>query len=127
MLAIDTDVLVRLPSRNDTRQAFAADQAITKGASVSHLVLAEATRFLGAVSARSPKQMIAALGFSACLVLEIARKAGQLRSPHLPRHLPGCPGHRRCSQVTRWCDREWARSLAASDTQVLAPEVDPST
>ena len=29
MLAIDTDVLVRLPSRNDTRQAFAADQAIT--------------------------------------------------------------------------------------------------
>ena len=93
MLAIDTDVLVRLPSRNDNRQAFAADQAITKGASVSHLVLAEATRFLGAVSARSPKQMIAALGFSACLVLEIAA-----RPANCARHI--CQGTCRVARGT---------------------------
>jgi predicted nucleic-acid-binding protein len=106
MLAIDTNVLVRLLARDDAAQAVAADQAIAKGAWVSHLVLAEAIWVLDAVYARSAKQMIAALdlllvhealvlqdadvvaaalgqfrakpalGFSDCLVLEIARKAG---------------------------------------------------
>ena len=106
MLAIDTNVLVRLLARDDAAQALAADQAVAKGAWVSHLVLAEATWVLDAVYARSAKQMIAALdlllvhealvlqdadvvaaalgqfrakpalGFSDCLVLEIARKAG---------------------------------------------------
>ena len=81
---------------------------MAKGAWVSHLVLAEAIWVLDAVYARTPKQMIAALelllvheslvlqdadtvnaalsqfrakpalGFSDCLVLEIARKAGHL-------------------------------------------------
>ena len=106
MLAVDTHVLVRLLARDDARQAAAADAAIGKGAWVSHLVLAEALRVLDAVYQRTPKQLIAALdvllaheslalqdadvvaaalaqfrakpalGFSDCLVLEIARKAG---------------------------------------------------
>jgi predicted nucleic-acid-binding protein len=106
MLAVDTNVLVRLLARDDARQAAAADAAIAKGAWVSHLVLAEALWVLEAVYQRTPRQLIAALdlllahetlalqdadvvaaalaqfrarpalGFSDCLVLEIARKAG---------------------------------------------------
>ena len=108
MLAIDTNLLVRLLARDDAKQALAADQAIAKGAWISHLVLAEAIRVLDAVYTRTPKQLIAALdllliheslvlqdadvvsaaltqfrakpalGFSDCLVLEIARKAGHM-------------------------------------------------
>ena len=108
MLAVDTNVLVRLLARDDAKQAAAADQAVVKGAWVSHLVLAEAVWVLDAVYARTPRQLIAALelllaheslvlhdadvvasalvqfrakpalGFSDCLVLEIARKAGHL-------------------------------------------------
>ena len=108
MLAVDTNVLVRLLVRDDAKQAVAADQAVAKGAWVSHLVLAETVWVLDAVYARTPKQLIAALdlllvheslvlqdadavaaalaqfrakpalGFSDCLVLKIARKAGHL-------------------------------------------------
>jgi predicted nucleic-acid-binding protein len=108
MLAVDTNVLVRLLARDDVKQAAAADAAIAKGAWVSQLVLAEAVWVLDAVYERTPKQLIAALdllltheslvlqdadvvaaavaqfrakpklGFSDCLVLEIARKAGHL-------------------------------------------------
>ncbi len=108
MLAVDTNVLVRLLVRDDARQALAADQAVAKGAWVSHLVLAEAIWVLDAVYGRTAKQLVAALdlllvheslvlqdadvvgaalsqfrarpmlGFSDCLVLEIARKAGHL-------------------------------------------------
>jgi predicted nucleic-acid-binding protein len=108
MLAVDTNVLVRLLSRDDAKQVAAADAAIAKGAWVSQLVLAESIWVLGAIYERAPKQLIAALelllaheslvlqdadvvaaallqfrakpalGFSDCLVLEIARKAGHL-------------------------------------------------
>lgn len=108
MLAVDTNVLVRLLARDDAKQALAADEAVAGGAWISHLVLAEAIWVLDAVYARTPKQMIAALdllliheslvlqdadvvnaaltqfrakpalGFSDCLVLEIARKAGHV-------------------------------------------------
>ncbi len=108
MLAVDTNVLVRLLARDDARQALVADHAIAKGAWISHLVLAEAIWVLDAVYARTPKQLVAALdlllvhaslvlqdadvvnaalaqfrakpalGFSDCLVLEIARKAGHM-------------------------------------------------
>ena len=108
MLAVDTNVLVRLLARDDARQARAADHAVAKGAWVSHLVLAEAIWVLDAVYGRTAKQLIAALdlllvheslvlqdadvvsaalsqfrakpmlGFSDCLVLEVARKAGHL-------------------------------------------------
>ncbi len=108
MMAVDTNVLVRLLARDDARQAATADAAIAKGAWVSQLVLAEAMWVLDAVYERTPKQLIAALslllahdtlvlqdadvvaaalsqfrakpalGFSDCLVLEMARKAGHL-------------------------------------------------
>ncbi len=106
MLAIDTNVLVRLLARDDAKQAAAADKFIAKGAWVSHLVLAETLWVLGAVYERTAAQQITilemllgheslvlqdadtvtaalahfqrkpALGFSDCLVLEIAKKAG---------------------------------------------------
>jgi len=108
MLALDTNVLVRLLARDDAKQAAAADAAVAKGAWVSQLVLAECVWVLDAVYGRTPKQLTdaldlllahehlvlqdadvvaaalahfrakPALGFSDCLVLEIARKAGQL-------------------------------------------------
>ncbi len=48
MLAVDTNVLVRLLARDDVKQARAADQAIAAGAWISHLVLAEAVWVLDA-------------------------------------------------------------------------------
>ena len=108
MLAVDTNVLVRLLSRDDAKQAAAAEVAVAKGAWVPQLVLAEAVWVLDAVYERTPRQLAAALelllaheslvlqdtdvvaaalaqfrtrpamGFSDCLVLEIARKAGHL-------------------------------------------------
>jgi predicted nucleic-acid-binding protein len=108
MIAIDTNVLVRLLVRDDAKQAALADQFIAKGAWVSHLVLAETLWVLESVYARNAGQLIAALtillthesltlqdadtvsaalahfqskpalGFSDCLVLEIARKAGHV-------------------------------------------------
>jgi predicted nucleic-acid-binding protein len=108
MRAIDTNALLRLLARDDAKQAAAADATVAKGAWVSHLVLAEALWVLDAVYERTAKQLIAALdlllahdslvlqdanvvaaalaqfrakpalGFSDCLVLEIARKAGHL-------------------------------------------------
>lgn len=108
MLAVDTNVLVRLLARDDEKQARLADQFVAKGAWVSHLVLAETVWVLDAVYERSPAQLMAAidllllheslvlqdadtvsaalahfrakpaLGFSDCLVLAIARKAGHV-------------------------------------------------
>jgi predicted nucleic-acid-binding protein len=108
MLAVDTNVLVRLLVRDDAQQARAADQFVAKGAWISHLVLAETLWVLESVYERSAAQIAAALhlllaheslvlqdaetvnraltqfqrkpalGFSDCLVLEIARKAGHL-------------------------------------------------
>lgn len=106
MLAVDTNVLVRLITRDDTRQVAAAEAFIAKGAWVSHLVLAEtvwvlsAAYDLGAAQIATAVEMLidhqeltlqdsdvvvaaleqfrshASVGFSDCLVLEIARKAG---------------------------------------------------
>jgi len=108
MRAIDTNVLVRLVVRDDADQVHAAEEFIASGAWVSHLVLAETTWVLDAVYNRSAEQIATAidmllnhehltvqdadvvaaatenfrkrpaLGFSDCLVLEIARKAGHL-------------------------------------------------
>ena len=106
MRAIDTNVLVRLLTRDDRKQAALADAFVADSAWVSHLVLVEAMWVLSAVYERQPAQLIAALkmllthqhlvlqdaecvaaalahferrpalGFSDCLVLEVARKAG---------------------------------------------------
>lgn len=106
MRAIDTNVLVRLITRDDLRQAVAADRFVEKGAWVSVLALAEATWILGTVyefsaadlatalrmlldhedlTLQDPDVVAAALdlfrarpalGFSDCLMLHLARKAG---------------------------------------------------
>jgi len=108
MRAVDTNVLVRLLTRDDEEQVTRAEAFVSKGAWVSHLVLAEATWVLstvyglGAASIARAIEMLldhehlaiqdaevvaAALeryrkdrkpGFSDCLVLETARKAGHL-------------------------------------------------
>ncbi len=108
MHAVDTNVLVRLITRDDTRQVAAADRFVGKGAWVSHLALAETTWVLASVYERSaaeiatavellldhreltlqaPDVVTAALdcfkarpavGFSDCLLFEIARNAGHL-------------------------------------------------
>lgn len=108
MRAVDTNLLVRLLVRDDAAQVAAAESFIENGAWVSHLVLAETLWVLDAVYERKPKQIARAielllshtqltlqdadvivsaldrfrarpsLGFSDCLVLEIARKAGHL-------------------------------------------------
>jgi predicted nucleic acid-binding protein len=108
MRAIDTNVLVRLLVRDDPRQLDGAENFIVKGAWVSHIVLAETLWVLVAVHERSAAQIVAAverllahtaltlqdadivaaalgqfranptLGFSDCLVLEVARKSGHL-------------------------------------------------
>lgn len=108
MLAIDTNVLIRLLVRDDEKQVKLADKFIAKGAWVSHLVLAEALWVLDSVYSLSAARLIEALslllaheslvlqdadtvsaalthfkskpalGFSDCLVLEIARKAGHV-------------------------------------------------
>ena len=108
MHAVDTNVLVRLITRDDARLVSAADRFVEKGAGVSTLALAEATWVLGAVYDRGPMQIATAvemlldhgeltvqdpdavaaalavfrtrpsLGFSDCLLLEMARHAGHL-------------------------------------------------
>jgi predicted nucleic-acid-binding protein len=108
MRAVDTNVLVRLVTRDDPKQTEVADRFVARGAWVSHLVLAEATWVLAAVYDRGPKGIATAvdmllnhrhvtlqdsdvvaaaveqfrsrpaLGFSYCLVLEVARKSGHL-------------------------------------------------
>ena len=108
MRAVDTNVLVRLIVRDDAAQLQAAETFVSRGAWVSHLVLAETMWVLDAVFALPPKRIAAAIemllhhealslqdpeviaaallrfrerpsiGFSDCLVLETARKAGHL-------------------------------------------------
>ena len=108
MRAVDTNLLVRLIVRDDPAQVAAAEEFVVGGAWVSQLVLADTIWVLDAVHERSAAQLAAAiemllnheqlsiqdaevvaqalarfrsrpaLGFSDCLVLEIARKAGHL-------------------------------------------------
>jgi predicted nucleic-acid-binding protein len=106
MLAVDTNVLVRLIIGDNPRQTAAADQFIENGAWVPVLAVAEATWVLRAIYKQSHADIAAvvemllthqdlvlqdsdvvaaaldlyksrpALGFSDCLMLHIARKAG---------------------------------------------------
>ncbi len=108
MRAIDTNVLVRIIIRDDARQAEAADRFVERGAWVSVLALAEASWVLTSVYERGAVELAASirmlldhqeialqdpdlveaalqafqgrprLGFSDCLLLELARKAGHL-------------------------------------------------
>jgi predicted nucleic acid-binding protein len=108
MRAVDTNVLVRVITRDDARQVASADRFVATGAWVSHLALAEMTWVLAAVYGRNAAEIAAAVelllnhrelalqdpevvaaalgsfkdrpavGFSDCLLLEIARRAGHL-------------------------------------------------
>jgi predicted nucleic-acid-binding protein len=108
MRAVDTNLLVRLLARDDARQVAAAEAFVAPGAWVSHLVLVEAVWVLDAVYHLPPASLASAvelllehrdltiqdadvvtraldafrarpaLGFSDCLVLEVARQAGHL-------------------------------------------------
>jgi len=125
MRAVDTNLLVRLLIRDDAQQVSAAEKFIGKGAWVSHLVLAETLWVLDAVYERTSEHIALAverllahaaltlqdadavtaaleqfrerpsLGFSDCLVLEIARKAGHLPLGTFDRQLAKLDGAHR--------------------------------
>jgi len=108
MRAVDTNVLVRLVTRDEARRVAAAEAFVGKGAWVPQLALAEATWVLSAVydlnaaAIATAIEMLLnhkdltlegsevvsnalvvfrkrpALGFSDCLMREVARKAGHL-------------------------------------------------
>jgi predicted nucleic-acid-binding protein len=120
--AVDTNVLVRLVTRDDPRQVAAAERFVERGAWVPHLVLAEATWVLASVYDRAPAEVATAvemllnhqhlslqdpdavleavrhfrtrpaLGFSDCLVLAIARKAGHVPLGTFDRNLAKLEG-----------------------------------
>jgi predicted nucleic-acid-binding protein len=125
MRAVDTNILVRLITRDDQRQLATAENYIKRGAWISTLVLAETVWVLGAVydlghndiatvvemllshehlSLQDPEvvsaaleqyQKVPALGFTDCLVLEIARKAGHLPLGTFDKRLAGVDGAER--------------------------------
>jgi predicted nucleic-acid-binding protein len=108
MLAVDTNVLVRLIARDDANQVRVADEFVSKGAWISHLVLAETLWVLDSVYGLSREKMSTAVemllshrdltlqdsdvvaealenfrrrtavDFSDCLILGIARKVGHV-------------------------------------------------
>ena len=106
MVSVDTNILIRIITRDDAEQAKRAEAFIKKGAWVSHLVLAETVWVLGRGYGRTIRQLVEtievllehehlrleganvvedaltafkkrpAIGFSDYLIFEIARKAG---------------------------------------------------
>jgi len=61
MRAIDTNVLVRLLTRDDHRQVESAEEFVANGAWVSHLVLAETSWVLDSVYERTPEEIAKAI------------------------------------------------------------------
>lgn len=122
MRAVDTNVLVRLITRDDSGQANSAESFIANGAWVSVIVLAEAAWVLAGVYELSAKDVARAiemllhhrdlvlqepeavagalelfrakpaLGFSDCLILQLARKAGHLPLGTFDRNLAKVEG-----------------------------------
>ena len=122
MRAVDTNVLVRLITRDDSKQVASADRFVEKGAWVSLVALAEAMWVLAGVYDRNPadiaiavemlldhktlvlqdSEVVAAalatfrtrpaLGFSDCLILESARKAGHVPLGTVDRDLSKATG-----------------------------------
>lgn len=108
MVAVDTNVLVRLIVRDDLNQTRSAERFVENGCWASVLALAEAMWVLRSIYGFDPHQIAAAvemlidneklvlengeavalalalfkerssLGFADCLMLELARKAGHL-------------------------------------------------
>jgi predicted nucleic-acid-binding protein len=122
MRAVDTNVLVCLIARDDPRQVASAESFVENGAWVSVLALAEATWVLVSVYELSSKALVKAiemllnhrdlvlqdaetvaaalelfrarpsLGFSDCLMLQLARKAGHLPLGTFDRNLARLDG-----------------------------------
>jgi predicted nucleic-acid-binding protein len=122
MRAIDTNVLVRMLARDDPKQVRVADEFVAGGAWVSLLALAETIWVLTTVYARDAAEIGAsveqllnhkdlifqdrevvaaaleifrsrpALGFTDCVVLEVARKAGHLPLGTFDRNLSKIDG-----------------------------------
>ena len=108
MRAVDTNVLVRLMTRDDAGQVTLAEAFVAHGAWVPHLAVAEATWVLDSVYDRDRDAIATAVemllsherltvqdsdvvtaairqyrqqprvGFSDCLMVEVARKAGHI-------------------------------------------------
>ena len=108
MLAVDTNVIVRLIVRDDEKQAAAAERVVQQGAWLSMLGLAETAWVLSSVYEFSPEQLVQALEmlleneqltvehpavvesalvlyrarprvrFADCLMVELARQAGRI-------------------------------------------------
>ena len=125
MRAVDTNLLVRLATRDDARQVAAAEAFVGPGAWVSHLVLVEMVWVLTSVYRLKPPDVAAAVeillghknlsvqdaevvgaalqqcrgkpavSFSDCLVLEVARKSGHLPLGTFDRELGTLPGAER--------------------------------
>lgn len=125
MRAIDTNVLVRLIVRDAAPQTAAAESFIANGAWVSLLALAEAVRVLDSVYELRPQDLARAIGmllnhrdlvvqdsetaaealdlfrskpsigFSDCLLLHLARKAGHLSLGTFDRNLARVEGAQR--------------------------------
>lgn len=125
MRAVDTNVLVRLLTRDDARQLSVAEAFVASGAWVPHLAIAEATWVLASVYERGPEAVAEAVemllshehltvqdaeavaaavaqfrqhpkvGFSDCLILEVARKAGHTPLATFDRNLGKVDGAQR--------------------------------
>jgi len=125
MRALDTNVLVRLLAQDDARQVAAARRWVEPGVWVSTLALAEAMWVLSDIYERGPAEIAAAVesllddgdltfqdpevvaaalvkfrlrpsvGFSDCLLLELARKAGHLPLGTFERNLGKLDGAQR--------------------------------
>lgn len=125
MRAVDTNILVRLVTRDDARQTEAAEAFVAAGAWVPQLVLVEAMWVLASVYDLGSEKIATAielllnhesltiqdadvvtaalksfrerpaLGFSDCLILEIARKAGHLPLGTFDRNLSKLEGTHR--------------------------------
>lgn len=125
MRALDTNVLVRLIARDDAKQVAAAEAFVEKGAWVSQLVLVETAWVLDSVyelpaeaiataldmllnhrdltiqdadavaAALRHYRKRPALGFSDCLIVELARKAGHLPLGTFDRELAKIDGAQR--------------------------------
>src|SRR5687768_12956748 len=122
MHAVDTNVLVRLITRDDEKQVKIAQAFITRGVWASHVVLAETMWVLSDAYDLDHTEIATAidmllkvrtltiedseivrdalehyrkkpsLGFSDCLILEIARKAGHLPLGTFDRNLSRLDG-----------------------------------
>ena len=125
MHAVDTNVLVRLITRDDEKQVSIAEAFIGRGVWASHVVLAETMWVLGDIYDLDHNEIATAidmllnnrrltfedrevvemalehyrrkpsLGFSDCLILEIARKAGHLPLGTFDRNLSKLEGAER--------------------------------